>query len=640
MIVEMPDVKIFVSHRIDLDSVAVDNSVYVPVRCGAALDTNEYPTMIGDNTGENISDKREYLGEFTVQYWAWKNMQADYYGLCHYRRYLSFADEQFKTDEKSQVVEPYLSPESIHKYRLDDPEYIRSVVEQYDALVGEYADISGMYTPRGFQKNLYRHFEAYDNFLVEKEDIDLVLDTIEQLYPGMGESAREYFNGKKFRGYNCFILKKELFFQLCEMEVNVLQAVAQTGKIDFTYRSSLEKRTYGFFCEWMYGIFLYHLEKQKRYKIKQLQLVFFEKTENPAYIMPREDSVTVAYLTNRYFLPMTQTSIQSLIQSKNPDTAYDIVVAHEELTKDETRQLEAYFSQYENITVRFISFRPMVPTASNGLRWERADNVTYAAAFLPWILKDFPRVIYLHSDLLVNKDLSSLFKMNLEGRCLAAPRDYLRICEAYREPKIMDIRQQKLMLVDHNRFFSTSVMMMDLSVIRERISADLMLRYSLGTYYLRDTMNRLFGDSVALLPANWNVCAYSSPPLVELSNFMPEFLSKELNAAAKEPFVFHYPMHSKPWLNPYDKDAFRFWQTARQIPMYEQMVANLCIAFAGQGRVRGVTVATDGESFPRKVSNILLPKGSIRRKILKKICPKDSPLWNLFKRIYYAVVKR
>ena len=58
----MPDVKIFVSHRVDLDSVAVENSVYIPVRCGAELDTNENPTMIGDNTGENISDKREYLG--------------------------------------------------------------------------------------------------------------------------------------------------------------------------------------------------------------------------------------------------------------------------------------------------------------------------------------------------------------------------------------------------------------------------------------------------------------------------------------------------------------------------------------------------------------------------------------------------
>ena len=63
----MANVKIFVSHRIDLDSVVVENSIYTPVRCGAALDTKKETTIVGDNTGENISDKREYLGEFTVQ---------------------------------------------------------------------------------------------------------------------------------------------------------------------------------------------------------------------------------------------------------------------------------------------------------------------------------------------------------------------------------------------------------------------------------------------------------------------------------------------------------------------------------------------------------------------------------------------
>ena len=636
----MPDVKIFVSHRVDLDSVAVENSVYIPVRCGAELDTNENPTMIGDNTGENISDKREYLGEFTVQYWAWKNVQADYYGLCHYRRYLSFSEEQFETDEKSQVVETYLSSESIHKYRLDDPEYIKSVVENYDVLVGEYADISSMYTPRGFQKTVYQHFSAYDNFLVKKEDIDLVLDTIDALYPDLGESAREYFSGKRFRGYNCFILKRELFFQLCEIEVNVLRAISQTDKVDFTYRSSLEKRTYGFFCEWMYGMFIYHLEKQKRCRIKQLQLVFFEKTENPSYIKPQKDAVAVVYLTNRYFLPMTQTSIQSLIQSKKPDPAYDIVVAHEELTKDETETVAAYFSQYENVTVRFISFRPMTPTASNGLRWERADNVTYVAALLPWILKDFSRVIFLHSDLLVYTDFSALARMDLNGCCLAAPKDYLRICEAYKEPEIMDIREKRLLLEDHNCYFSTSVMLMDLESIRQRFSADLVLRYSMGNYYLRDAMNRLFGDSVELLPADWNVCAYSSPLLVELSNFMPDVLAKELKDASKNPYVFHYTMHPKPWLNPYDKDAYRFWQMARKVPMYERLIADLCSFCSSPGHTGIVSIPPGGESLPRQISNILLPKGSLRRELAKKLCPKDSALWNFFKRIYYSVVKR
>lgn len=76
---EKPDIKIFVSHRIDLDSETIDNPLYVPVRCGAVYDEQEDVRMLGDDTGENISERRMSFCELTVQYWAWKNVKVDYY---------------------------------------------------------------------------------------------------------------------------------------------------------------------------------------------------------------------------------------------------------------------------------------------------------------------------------------------------------------------------------------------------------------------------------------------------------------------------------------------------------------------------------------------------------------------------------
>lgn len=76
-----PDIKIFVSHRIDLDAETIDNPLYVNVRCGAVFDKRENVDMLGDDTGDNISEKRDMYNELTVQYWAWKNVEADYYGL-------------------------------------------------------------------------------------------------------------------------------------------------------------------------------------------------------------------------------------------------------------------------------------------------------------------------------------------------------------------------------------------------------------------------------------------------------------------------------------------------------------------------------------------------------------------------------
>ena len=79
---EKPDIKIFVSHRIDLDSETIDNPLYIPVRCGAVYDERQNVDMLGDDTGDNISDRKFGLCELTVQYWAWKNIRADYYGFC------------------------------------------------------------------------------------------------------------------------------------------------------------------------------------------------------------------------------------------------------------------------------------------------------------------------------------------------------------------------------------------------------------------------------------------------------------------------------------------------------------------------------------------------------------------------------
>ena len=59
-------------------------SYYLPIHVGR--DGKESIGYIGDNTGDNISLKNPYYCELTGVYWAWKNLEADYVGLVHYRR--------------------------------------------------------------------------------------------------------------------------------------------------------------------------------------------------------------------------------------------------------------------------------------------------------------------------------------------------------------------------------------------------------------------------------------------------------------------------------------------------------------------------------------------------------------------------
>ena len=65
-----------------------EDDVYMPVHVGR--EGKQDLGFNGDNTGDNISLKNANYCELTGLYWAWKNLQCDYIGLCHYRRFLCF----------------------------------------------------------------------------------------------------------------------------------------------------------------------------------------------------------------------------------------------------------------------------------------------------------------------------------------------------------------------------------------------------------------------------------------------------------------------------------------------------------------------------------------------------------------------
>ena len=75
--------------------VSCKNKSYIPefeyiksIQTGASL-TKKFNTDYHDDFGHNISDKNESYCELTAQYWVWKNINLDYYGFMHNRRYFS-----------------------------------------------------------------------------------------------------------------------------------------------------------------------------------------------------------------------------------------------------------------------------------------------------------------------------------------------------------------------------------------------------------------------------------------------------------------------------------------------------------------------------------------------------------------------
>lgn len=279
------NIKIFVSHRIDIDSFKIELPIYVNVLCGAYRPHQE-TGLLNDNTGDNISQKQPFYSELTVQYWAWKNQQADYYGLCHYRRYISFSNKRYKTSPSNFIRVPFLDKDSVKKYKLNDIKTIENLLNDYDCLLGEPSDVCNWIPSNGkkIPNDVFELWIAFEN--VYEKDVIILERIIDKLYPEYSLIYKEYFAGTKHRGFNCFIMKKEIFFEMCNFQFTILQEFEKI--IDASkYTDENKRRVYGYMAEILFGIFTYKLQKEKKYRIKDLQLVYFYNTKKNICIKDR-----------------------------------------------------------------------------------------------------------------------------------------------------------------------------------------------------------------------------------------------------------------------------------------------------------------------------------------------------------------
>ena len=71
---------------------------YIPVGLGNDTFSSEW---VRDNTGENISQKNNYYGEYTFHYWFWKNLlpkveDNKWIGFCAYREFWGNKKKYYK----------------------------------------------------------------------------------------------------------------------------------------------------------------------------------------------------------------------------------------------------------------------------------------------------------------------------------------------------------------------------------------------------------------------------------------------------------------------------------------------------------------------------------------------------------------
>lgn len=195
-----------------------NNDVYIPIHVGRAVSKykEEMKVMIGDDTGDNISTKNPYYCELTAQYWAWKNLNSEYVGLCHYRRY-------FKKIITVENVEQVLG-------------------NNYDVIL-----CSPNHEPRKAGEHVLR--------ATCLEDVFIFIECIKKIQPTYYETTMKVLSGNTFSPYNMFVMKKDLFNQFASWQFSILFEMEKYVKMSGYSRM---RRLYGYISEVMLTIYAKH----------------------------------------------------------------------------------------------------------------------------------------------------------------------------------------------------------------------------------------------------------------------------------------------------------------------------------------------------------------------------------------------
>lgn len=638
---EKPDIKIFVSHRIDLDSETIDNPLYIPVRCGAVYDERENVEMLGDDTGENISEKRNTFCELTVMYWAWKNVKADYYGLCHYRRYFSFSDKQYEVSLHQDgyscsgcVVEESLSKESQKEHNLNDEDRIRDVLKNTDILMMRRFDV----TKEGFSE-VGLPMRNPNSYLTYK-DFCICLDVIGERFPDLLNDAKEYLHQNEAVFYTMSIMKKDIYDKACQFLFGVLFEVEK--RIDISYYSEERSRALGYMGEYLLGIFLYHTARIRRgERIKEKDIVFFKHTEKKEPIRPyfAKNNIAVVLSSSDEYSLFLGVCIQSMVLVGSQENNYDFIVLERNISDGNKKRILKIADGKRNISIRFVNVGRLFSNIDFYLSSSDLSQETYYGLLMPFLLKNYDKVISMDCDMIVKKDIAELYRTDLEGNIIGAVRDVIiqgALNDETTDTK--DYYSNELQLKNPYYYFQAGILLMDLEKYRSAFSQEQicdLLNTSKFRIVDQDALNILVEGKVKFLDQRWNYMVESNDWIRHNLSLSPASSRKEYLEAKKEPYIIHYANHEKPWNNanmPYSEE---FWKTAQKTDFYHILLQRMMILT--QISPMNDRVVRAKQSKIRNLTDKVLPKGSRRRNALKRIMPsKGSPEWNRIKELYYT----
>lgn len=244
-------------------------------------------------------------------------------------------------------------------------------------------------------------------------------------------------------------------------------------------------------------------------------------------IIPKKDTVNIVAITDSKYVNPLNVTIYSAIKNKNKNSKYNFFIIGVDLHLLDTLKLYEQSTDETPITI--------IQNDNIYKKYSKIDtHVTNTDMFkfdIPNLFPNFDKILYLDGDIIVQKDLSDLYNMDLEDNYVAAN---LQPYEQFPGQKNLKLE----------KYFNNGVMLLNLKKMREDNISDKMLKYKIFRlprgFVTQNTFNVILQSKVKNIDETYNTCV----------NSLDKKKYKNINKFLKSRAIIHFAGTMKPWSDP------------------------------------------------------------------------------------------
>lgn len=304
------------------------------------------------------------------------------------------------------------------------------------------------------------------------------------------------------------------------------------------------------------------------------------------YNIPGDKEMNIVVASDNNYVIHLLTLLVSIAEN-NKNNEIDFHIFDGGINEGSKTKIEFIVQKYNNINIHYYEMSETKLIKMLGGRIEKDRSLlAYARIFIPELILD-DRAIYMDVDAIVNKDLSNLYSISLDGKAIAGVIDSNPISRHY-----------NVNLSDDDIYINSGMILFDLNKCREIDFTKLCLNFieqHNGNVDAMDqgTINGVLGSKKLIKPIHPKYNAFTS--LFQLKSddikliygLLIFYNDKEIKEACKNPVFVHFTpnMTTRPWVehckHPLKKE---YWYYRKQIDsreVYDKDRRNLKLKLLG-----------------------------------------------------------